>query len=159
MSGRLAGTPQCVGECRVSPASQGDQARGHQRRAGARTAAGLGGVGRGAARRPRGCRSRSVSVRRPGGAVPVTLRACVWTLPAPRSLCEDSEWYVFDLRLFHLYRENRARGGVRDATVSGVCTRRTGRGRNRHRQGRDYATYCPLILRDPRQNLGRVTPT
>lgn len=91
--------------------------------------------------------------------MPVTLRACVWTLPAPRSLCEDSEWYVFDLRLFHLYRENRARGGVRDATVSGVCTRRTGRARNRHRQGRDYASYCPLILRDPRQNLGRVTPT
>lgn len=143
MSGRLAGTPQCVGECRVSLASQGDQARGHQRGAGARTAAGLGGAGRGAE----------------ALGVPVTLRACVWTLPAPRSLCEDSGWYVFDLRLFHLYRENRARGGVRDATVSGVCTRRTGRARNRHRQGRDYATYCPLILRDPRQNLGRVTPT
>lgn len=60
VSGRLAGTPQCVGECRVSPASQGDQARGHQRGVGARTAAGLGGAGRGAARRPRGCRSRSV---------------------------------------------------------------------------------------------------
>lgn len=60
VSGRLAGTPQCVGECRVSPESQGDQARGHQRRAGARTVAGRGGAGRGTE----------------ASGVPVTLRVC-----------------------------------------------------------------------------------